>query len=146
VRGHPARLESFSQIYDSYRDATLAAYKARGSKLILHHGMGDAIFSPTDTIDYYNRLAANNGGLNATKTWARAFLVPGMNHCSGGPTVAGYDGLQAIVDWVEKGVAPDQMVATSNTFPGRTRPVCAYPTQARYVGGNPESASSFACQ
>ena len=142
----PARLESYSQIYDSYRDATLAAYKARGSKLILHHGMGDAIFSPTDTIDYYNRLAANNGGLNATKTWARAFLVPGMNHCLGGPTVAGYDGLQAIVDWVEKGVAPDQMVATSNTFPGRTRPVCAYPTQARYVGGNPESASSFACQ
>lgn len=143
----PARLEAFSQVYDTYRDATLSAFHARGGKIILHHGLGDPIFSPMDTLDYYNRLVANNGGLAATKTWARAFFVPGQNHCgAGGPTVDGYDGLQAIVDWVENNVAPDQMLATSATVPGRSRPVCAFPTVARYVGGNPESASSFVCQ
>jgi len=146
----PARMEAFSKIYDTYRDATLAAYRDRGGKLLLVHGMSDPIFSALDTQDYYERLAANNGGMARTQEFARAFFVPGMNHCSGGPATDAFDPLQATVDWVEKGEAPEVILAAAlpnnATFPNRTRPLCAYPKFAKYKGsGSLEDASSFAC-
>ncbi|RCW72437.1 DUF6351 family protein [Pseudorhodoferax soli] len=147
----PARMAAFSAVYDSYSDDRLAAYKARGGKLLLVHGMADPIFSAKDTADYYERLAANNGGIAATQGFARNFLVPGMAHCSGGPATDTYDSLQAMVDWVEKGVAPDTIAArasaTNATFPNRTRPLCAYPKFAKYKGtGSIEDAASFSCE
>jgi len=146
----PARMSWFSAIYDTYADANLSAFKQRGGKLLFIHGMSDPIFSASDTLAYYERLAANNGGLAATQGFARTFLVPGMNHCSGGPATDTYDSVQAMVDWVEKGVAPEAIAATaaaSNAyFPGRSRPLCAYPKFARYKGsGSPEDASNFVC-
>jgi feruloyl esterase len=146
----PARMEAFSAIYDTYRDATLAGFKARGGKLLMFHGTADGIFSAYESIDYYRRLVQNNGGPQATGAWARLFLIPGMNHCAGGPATDSYDGLAAIVDWVEKGVAPARIQAAafpnSPYFPGRTRPLCAYPSYARYTGtGSLEDAANFAC-
>ncbi|KQP37068.1 DUF6351 family protein [Pseudorhodoferax sp. Leaf274] len=147
----PARMEAFSTVYDTYRDTQLAAYKARGGKLLFIHGMADPIFSAKDTVDYYERLAASNGGIAATQGFARNFLVPGMAHCSGGPATDTYDSLQAMVDWVEKGVAPDTIAArasaTNAYFPNRTRPLCAYPKFAKYKGtGNIEDAANFSCE
>ncbi|MDB5732587.1 MAG: feruloyl esterase [Variovorax sp.] len=146
----PARMAAFSAVYDTYADDRLAAYKARGGKILFIHGMSDPIFSARDTLDYYQRLAANNGGMDATQNFARAFLVPGMNHCSGGPATDTFDSVQAMVDWVEKGIAPDSISAralpTSTDFPNRNRPLCAYPKFARYRGsGSIEDASSFVC-
>jgi feruloyl esterase len=71
-----------------------------------------------------------------------------MGHCAGGEaTLDRFDMLTAIVDWVEKGRAPDQVRATGAAFPGRSRPLCAYPKHAQYTGqGDPESADNFACQ
>jgi feruloyl esterase len=147
----PARMAAFSAVYDSYSDDRLAAYKARGGKLLFIHGMADPIFSAKDTVDYYQRLAANNGGVAATQGFARNFLVPGMAHCSGGPATDTYDSLQAMVDWVEKGVAPDTIAArasaTNAYFPNRTRPLCAYPKFAKYKGtGSIEDAANFSCE
>jgi feruloyl esterase len=73
-----------------------------------------------------------------------------MNHCSGGPATDSYDGLSAIVDWVENGVTPDRVMASAlasnRYFPNRTRPLCPYPAYARYTGqGNVEDATSFVC-
>ena len=69
---------------------------------------------------------------------AQLFLVPGMNHCGGGPATDSFDGLGAIVDWVERGSAPARIDASARPgttyFPGRTRPLCAYPSYARYEG------------
>ena len=146
----PARMEAYSAIYDTYRDDKLAAFKQRGGKMLFIHGMSDPIFSALDTMDYYERLVANNGGMEATQGFARTFFVPGMNHCSGGPATDNFDSIQAMVDWVEKGVAPDTIAAKAlpaNTFmPNRTRPLCAYPQFAKYKGsGNVEDASSFVC-
>ncbi|MDB5932648.1 MAG: feruloyl esterase [Polaromonas sp.] len=146
----PARMAAFSAVYDTYADATLAAYRNRGGKLLFIHGMSDPIFSASDTLAYYDRLAANNGGLEATQSFARTFLVPGMNHCSGGPATDSFDSLQTMVNWVEKGIAPDTMAAKaapSNVyFPNRSRPLCAYPKFAKYQGsGSIEDAASFAC-
>ncbi len=143
----PARMEAESAIYDTYRDDRLTAFHARGGKLLFIHGLSDPIFSPLDTIDYYNRLAKNNGGMAATQTWARAFFVPGMTHCSGGPATDTFDGLAAIIAWVENNQAPERIVATGRSLPGRSRPLCAYPSQAHYLGsGNIQSAESFACR
>ena len=146
----PARMEAFSREFDTYRDATLAAFKARGGKLLIFHGMADGIFSASESVDYFTRLASNNGGVLAARSWARLFLVPGMNHCSGGAATDSFDGLSAIVDWVEKNRAPDTVLASalpsSRYFPGRTRPLCPFPAYARYNGnGDVEDAASFAC-
>ena len=146
----PARMSAFSAVYDTYFDATLSAYKNRGGKLLFIHGMSDPIFSAKDTVAYYEKLASNNGGMAATQGFARTFLVPGMNHCSGGPATDTFDSIQTMVDWVEKGIAPDTIPAVAlpaNAYmPGRSRPLCAYPKYARYKGsGSVEDAANFSC-
>jgi feruloyl esterase len=146
----PKRMEAFSAVYDTYRDATLAEFRKRGGKLLIFHGTADPIFSALESIDYYQRLTRNNGGADATATWARLFLVPGMNHCAGGPATDSFDGLGAIVDWVEKGTTPARIEASARPgttyFAGRTRPLCPYPSAARYKGtGNLEDGANFVC-
>jgi feruloyl esterase len=146
----PARMQAFSAEYDTYRDATLSAFRKHGGKLLIFHGTADPIFSALESIDYYQRLLRNNGGPGATARWARLFLIPGMNHCAGGPATDSFDGLAAIVDWVEKGAAPSRIEAAARPgtpyFPGRTRPLCAYPSYARYTGnGSLEDGANFTC-
>jgi feruloyl esterase len=147
----PARMQAFSEVYDTYRDDRLTGFKARGGKLMFVHGMSDPIFSADEVVEYYERLAANNGGIAAAQSFARTYLVPGMTHCSGGPATDTIDSLQALVDWVEKGVAPDSIAArasaTNAYFPNRTRPLCAYPKFAKYKGtGSIEDAANFSCE
>ena len=68
-----------------------------------------------------------------------------MSHC-GGPSLDHFDMLSAVVNWVEKGVAPESVTATGRAFPGRGRPLCAYPKHAQFIGhGNMEDASNFSC-
>ncbi|MGB7309668.1 MAG: tannase/feruloyl esterase family alpha/beta hydrolase [Candidatus Acidiferrales bacterium] len=125
----------------------LSSFSEHGGKLIFYHGTADPVFSSLDTLAYYTRMAADNGGLDQVESWSRFFFVPGMNHCQGGPaTLDKFDLLGAVVKWVEDGTPPDSVVATGKAFPGRSRPLCAYPKYARYKGtGNPEDASSFEC-
>ena len=78
---------------------------------------------------------------------AEMFLVPGMRHCGGGPALDQFDMLGAVVNWVEKGVAPESVIATGKAFPGRSRPLCAYPKHAQYSGqGDTNDAHNFICQ
>ena len=127
----------------------LRTFANRGGKLLFVHGMSDPTFSALDTVDYYHRLGDANGGAEAVQRWSRLFLVPGMGHCGGGSLVTdSFDLLTALVDWVERGVAPDSVVAaTRSREPRLTRPLCAYPRYAHYTGrGDPLSASSFECR
>ena len=125
----------------------LGTFLGRGGKLVFFHGLSDPWFSPLDTLDYYQRMAAANGGEAKVRDAARIFLVPGMGHCQGGPaTLDRFDLLAAVSDWVETGKAPDAVTATGKAFPGRSRPLCAWPEQARYTGGDPQSAASFQCR
>lgn len=126
-----------------------------GGKLIVYHGSADPVFSPNDTMAWYDALKSADA---KAATYARLFLVPGMNHCAGGPTTDRFNMLTALEDWVEKGTAPDSVVASVNPadpdviaagWPAtRSRPLCAYPTQARLKIGatDIESAASFQCQ
>jgi pimeloyl-ACP methyl ester carboxylesterase len=127
----------------------LNSFFARGGKILYYHGVSDPWFSALDTVDYYERMARSSGGLEQVRAnSSRAFLVPGMGHCtSGAATLDRFDLLQAVVDWVEQGKAPERVIATGPAFPGRSRPLCPYPQYAVYKGqGNPEDAANFECR
>ena len=127
----------------------LNSFFGRGGKILFYHGVSDPWFSALDTIDYYERMAASSGGLERVRAnSSRAYLVPGMGHCAtGAATLDRFDLLQAVVDWVEQGRASDAVTATGQAFPGRSRPLCAYPQYAAYKGqGDPEDATNFACR
>ena len=151
---------TFTQSAVSYLEATstnLDTFTGRGGKIIFFHGESDPVFSMYDTVNYYENLSSKYG--TATGSFARLFLVPGMNHCSGGSyALDSFDSLTEIVNWVEQGTAPDSMTAgnsfnqTSNPLsgsalpPGRTRPLCPYPQYAQYAGtGDSENAANFTC-
>ena len=125
----------------------LSTFSLSGGKLIFFHGDSDPWFSPLDTLGYYQSLAATNGGAEKVSEWSRMFLVPGMAHCGGGPALDHFDMLTAVVSWVEKGTAPDAVIATGQAFPGRSRPLCAYPKHAQYNGtGDNQDSRNFQCQ
>ena len=142
----PLRLEPFHRVYGTADDVLLKGFRERGGKLLLVHGMADPIFSALETVDYQQRVVAAHGDAAASR-FVRTFLVPGMNHCAGGPATDAFDGLAAIVDWVEQGRAPERIVARATSrLPGLARLLCPYPKIARYRGGDTASADSFACR
>lgn len=125
----------------------LTTFSGDGSKLIFFHGDSDPWFSPLDTLRYYKEMTAANGGPAKVEQWSRLFLVPGMAHCGGGPSLDQFDMLTAVVNWVQKGTAPKSIIATGKAFPGRSRPLCAYPKHAQYDGhGNTQDAKNFSCE
>jgi feruloyl esterase len=135
-------------IADTWSWTNLNSFTGHGGKLLFYHGVSDPWFSAQDTVGYYERLGATNGGADAVRNFSRLFLSPGMGHCSGGPAALDtFDLLTPLVDWVEKGTAPDVVTATGRAFPGRSRPLCAYPQHAHYKGsGDPQDARNFECR
>lgn len=139
-------LANIQPLVDSM-STNLTTFSQHGGKLIFYHGNSDPWFSPLDTFGYFKDLAAANGGLETVSKWSQFYFVPGMGHCGGGPGLDQFDLLSAIVNWVEKGIAPKSVVATGRAFPGRSRPLCPYPQHAHYKGqGNTEDANNFECR
>ena len=144
-------------------DTDLAAFKARGGKIILYHGWNDAAISALNTINYYNAVESKMGQ-KETDAFSRLYMVPGLQHCGGGPGANSFGQLGqgapdpqhnmelALVEWVEKGAAPSTIVATKfvDDDPAKgvkfTRPLCPYPQAAKFKGtGDPNNAANFAC-
>ena len=107
-------------------------------KLILYHGWADALVVPQPTVAYYRDVvdATFGGDVAAARERARLFMAPGMNHCRGGVGPDTWDRLRPLVDWVERGEAPDALIATHTTdgIVDNERPICAYPERAVYTG------------
>jgi feruloyl esterase len=124
-----------------------ARLKAHRGKLLLYTGMSDPVFSANDLIRYFRDVMSANGGPQSTADFARLFLIPGMNHCAGGPATDQFDALNSMQEWVERGSAPGRIIAKGAAFPGRTRPLCPFPQVARFMGGaDSQSAASFECR
>jgi feruloyl esterase len=146
-------------------DADLSKFAARGGKLILYHGWNDPAIAPGYTIDYFKQVQQTMGA-QKTGLFVRLYMVPGMEHCIGGPGASAFGqfgvptekgkkfGLfDSLEDWVEKGAPDEGVVATkfspqgkSGAKPALTRPLCAYPKTPKYKGsGDSNDAGSFAC-
>jgi feruloyl esterase len=151
--------ESAMQFMMPPKPAELGTLRARGAKMMVWHGTSDGVFSPEASVEWYRALQQNNAG--RADDFAQLYLVPGMNHCGGGPATDQFNLLQPLVDWVEKGTAPANLTAQvrgpanaggANTelpagwSPERSRPLCAWPKVARYQGGDVEKAASFRCE
>jgi feruloyl esterase len=128
-------------------DPNLAAFKARGGKLLLYHGWADPGPSPANTIDYVSRVERALAGTE--ENWLRLFLLPGVGHCGGGAGPDQADFVGALERWREAGVAPDRIRA-SRVNANRvtmTRPLCPYPQIAQYTGvGSTNDAENFVCR
>ncbi len=137
-----------ARVSDTASWTNLNTFSSHGGKLLFYHGVSDPWFSALDTIDYYERMASANGGMDQVQGWSRLFLSPGMGHCSGGQAALdSFDLLSAVVDWVENGTAPNAVTATGRAFPDRSRPLCAYPQHPHYKGqGDPQDAKNFECR
>jgi hypothetical protein len=141
-------------------DANLNPFGARGGKLILYHGWNDPAIPAVNTVEYYDHVLSANPKADS---FVRLYMIPGMQHCGGGPGAtsfgtsrafgaldAEHSALTALEEWVEKGVAPGKMIATrytdeEHTKTELTRPMCPYPQAAKYGGGEVNNAASFDC-
>jgi hypothetical protein len=145
-------------------ETNMKPFESRGGKLIIYHGWNDAAISALNTINYYEAVE-NKMGKQEADSFLRLFMVPGMQHCAGGPgpDIFGQMGFSssndprhniyiALEQWVEKGTAPSTVIATKQAGEGAasgvkmTRPLCAYPQVAKYKGsGDTNDAVNFAC-
>jgi feruloyl esterase len=131
-------------------DTDLSRFKRSNGKLIIWQPQSGGPFSPQDMVNWYTEMSREMGGFEETQSFARLFMMPGANHCGGGPSTSSIDPFSPVVDWVENGQPPASLPATAgatgNPFPGRTRPLCPYPAYAKYKGtGSIELAENFEC-
>jgi hypothetical protein len=129
-------------------DPNLQAFRKRAGKMIIWHGEADPLIFPRGTINYFERVLAQNGGRQQVDQFARLFLAPGVGHCGGGdgPTPVGL--FDILVNWVERGGAPAAIPASRRREDGAmlSRPVCAYPMTAKWTGnGSTDDAANFVC-
>jgi feruloyl esterase len=139
------KLERTRMIHDA-TDPDLSLLAEANGKLIVYHGWSDTGPNPIYTAEYFDKIYEVMG--DKARNYARLFMVPGMFHCLGGTNVDRFDGMTALINWVERGVAPDMIVAgrIENGATVRTRPMCAYPQVAKYMGkGSTDEAENFAC-
>ena len=136
----------------------LSQFQKHGGKMIVTHGLADQLIEPRATYSYYNKVVETMGGLDNVRSFYRFFPYPGIAHCGGAPLQPNAPAMdsssqgplfQALVNWVEKGIAPGEssstVVATNSS--GGTRPVCAYPDTLSYNGsGSTFVASNFTCK
>ncbi len=119
----------------------LSAFKASGGKMIAWHGLADEAIPPQGTISYYQEVLKTD---YKAHDFFRFFEAPGVGHCYGGLGPVPNGALNQLIDWVEKGAAPDTLKADRESN-GTARNLCPYPLQQVYIGGDPSKAESFIC-
>jgi feruloyl esterase len=142
------KLKVMADILDPV-DPDLSKFAEGGGKLLVYHGWADPAVSAYSTLDYFDKVVHEAGGKQKAAEFMRLFMVPGMHHCSGGPGPNTFDTLTAMEEWVEKGTAPAQLIASHSTDGSvdRTRPLCPEPQVARYSGkGSIDEAANFICE
>ncbi|MGU7785344.1 tannase/feruloyl esterase family alpha/beta hydrolase [Burkholderia sp. PU8-34] len=140
-----SRISELTALQDQNK-ADLSAFAAKGGKILMAHGTADVLVSTRSTEQYFQRVQDTMGAARV-HDFLRYYEIPGFGHVAGTSFNAAWDSLTTLENWAEKGVAPPpQIVADTLGVPGRTRPLCEYPTWPKYTGsGDVNSASSFTC-
>jgi feruloyl esterase len=155
----PQRLGTSASLFDA-TNPDLRAYQARGGKLLAFQGWSDTSVVPLGTIDYYESVLREMGGVSNTQAFYRLFLVPGMRHCSSNSEGADViDYLGALDSWVEKATPPDRLIGHQVAWPKpvtstpifpippnlirKTRPAFPFPAAPHFKGGNPDDPSNW---
>lgn len=124
-------------------DPDLRAFKANGGKLLMYHGWQDTAITPKNTIQYYESVIQEMGP--DQDDWMKLYMVPGMNHCSGGPGPYEFELLTTMERWREQDQVP-QDIPARNPESGLSRPLCAWPQTAVYDGsGDIKDARNWNC-
>jgi tannase/feruloyl esterase len=145
---HKAAEAKFGPILNA-TDPDLREFRRRGGKLLQYHGWSDPLIAPENSINYYESVEQVFGSRDDVESFYRLFMAPGMSHCGGGTGPNAFDLQPALEQWVERGTAPERVVATHaiNGVVDRLRPLCAYPRVARYTGsGDTNDAANFVCR
>ena len=140
----------------------LSKLREKGARIITYHGLADELITHDGTVNYFTRMMQNVGGEAAAQEFSRLYLIPGMGHCFGVGSVSGTTSpaanldtvplpkpdqfFDALVNWVERGQAPNEIVLSSGNG-AVTLPTCTYPKKVTYRGsGEITSAASYLCQ
>jgi hypothetical protein len=141
---------NIADVTDTFGD--LDAFRRSGGKLLTFVGGNDQLIFPRGVIHYYRVMASRLGrhgepDFARLQEFYRLFRAPGVAHCGGGNGPQPQNLFGALVSWVEDGVAPAQILASSTTAGvPRSRPLCPYPQTAIYNGsGSTNDAASFHC-
>lgn len=127
----------------------LSKFEAHGGKLIMLEHMADYAQSPYAGIRYFGNVQRTLGK-SRTARFARLYTAPGVDHVGSGAP-ANVDMLGALVDWVENGKAPGDLVVAEQKVEApafstvRALPLCEWPAWPRYKSGDVNSAASFTC-
>jgi feruloyl esterase len=127
-------------------DPDLSAFRARKGRILMWYGWADPALNPRMGLEYYEQVAQTMGA--RTPDFFRLFMMPGVFHCSGGVGPDRVDTITPLVAWVERGIAPDMLMASQRAGEKttRTRPLCPHPQIATYKGqGSTDAAASFVC-
>lgn len=142
---YQARISTLTGLQDVNK-TDLSAFQAKGGKILMAHGMSDALVSTRATEQYYDRLKATMGNAKVD-SFVRYYEIPGYGHAISTVFNAAWDSLTTLENWVEKGTLPPNQIVTDTVgVPGRTRPLCDYPSYPRYNGsGDINLAASYTC-
>lgn len=126
----------------SAKNPDLSAFRSGGGKLLMFHGWADVALSANMSTNYVDRVYALDP---SARDDVRLFMMPGVLHCAGGAGPSRVRFLDALDAWHRTGVAPNELAASYPDKPG-ARKLCAWPQQAHFVSGDPDTVDAYECR